>query len=330
MAIEGWRIDSVYFGSRLGTGPTDQAFYLAGRNSTPEAASYLAPPTNPFSSANAKEATRYRGSSVLQVRFTERITTEPGKTPPPAVRDILGQGDAYTLLPCDNDLLPLGVSEDAYRNAANPEAVKKAIESGLGEIATLMKPVFHQDNRHTFFVEPSVSERTIEEWQEWVTKTPGAEPWRPEYPWWKDIVMVPAIPWKGPLPDPGDPWRFAVDPAARITPALDRDWLINPATVLAFDNVLIGPAGQPGVEVVTRGDQAALGGHINVNPGSEVAGMVVVSAQHTFGRSGLAAAGGGLNIVGRSGLNAALAQNLNQLNRSGFGAGVTGVGRLER
>ena len=32
-----------------------------------------------------------------------------------------------------------------------------------------MKPVFYQDNAHTLFVEPNVTERTIEEWQEWVT-----------------------------------------------------------------------------------------------------------------------------------------------------------------
>lgn len=156
-------------------GAINQAFYLAGRNSAPEAARYLAPPTNPFS-ANTKLATRYAGSGAFRVSFREKITTEPGKTPPPANRDILGQGSAYALLPCDNELLPLGVSEEAYRNAANLDAVKKAIESGLGEIVALMRPVFYQDNRHTFFVEPSVTERTIEEWQEWVTKTPQAEP----------------------------------------------------------------------------------------------------------------------------------------------------------
>src|SRR5262249_50919531 len=79
----------------------------------------------------------------------------------------------------------LGVSQDAYQNASDPGAVKAALEGGLAEISALMKPVFYQDNLHTFFVEPEVTERTIEEWQgrgggspqagpSWGLPTPGA------------------------------------------------------------------------------------------------------------------------------------------------------------
>ena len=68
-----------------------------------------------------------------------------------------------------------------------------------------MKPVFYQDNAHTFFVEPSVTERTIEEWQEWVTRTPQPEPGWQKPDWWKDIVVVPEMPRKWPIPDPRDP-----------------------------------------------------------------------------------------------------------------------------
>jgi hypothetical protein len=302
--------------------PIGSAFYLAGRNSAPEPGSYLARPDNPFPSANTIAATRYKGTDALRVRFKERITTESGKAPlgPPVDRDILGPAGAYTLLPADNKLLPMGVSEDAYRNAAKPEAVKAAIESGLSEIATLMRPVFYQDNRHTFFVEPSVTEKTIEEWEEWVIKTPEAEPWRPEFPRLKEIVVFPT--WKGPLPDPVDP---RVHPDSRIYPVRDRDWLINPATVVEFDEALIGPAGQPGLEVATDVAQMGLGTQINVNPGSEVAGAVTVSAAHTFARSGLRVTGGGLNVIGSAGLNPALAQNVKDLNQSGFGAGLPGA-----
>jgi len=298
----------------------DQAFYLVGRNSAPEKKDYLSPPANPFPSANAKAATRYLGSSAFKVNFREKITTEPGMSSPSIDHDILGQGGSYTLLPADNELLPMGVSEDAYRNAANPEAVKAAIESGLGEIATLMRPVFYQNNRHTFFVEPSVTEKTVEEWEEWVTKTPQAEPWRPEFSWWKDIVVFPT--WKGPLPDPVGP---RVHPDIRINPVRDRDWLINPATVLKFDEALIGPAGQPGLEAATDVAQMGLATQINVNPSSEVAGAVAVGAAHTFARSGLRITGGGLNVIGSAGLNPALAQNVKDLNQSGFGAGMPGA-----
>jgi hypothetical protein len=302
--------------------PIGSAFYLAGRNSAPEPGSYLARPDNPFPSANTIAATRYKGTDALRVRFKERITTESGKAPlgPPVDRDILGQGGAYTLLPADNELLPMGLSEDAYRNAAKPEAVKGAIKRGLSEIATLMRPVFYQDNRHTFFVEPSVTEKTIEEWEEWVAKTPEAEPWPPKLHLLKEIVVFPT--WKGPSPDP---FGLIVHPGSRIYPVRNRDWLINPATVVEFDEALIGPAGQPGLEVITDFAQTGLGTQINVNPGSEVAGAVAVGAAHTFARSGLRITGGGLNVIGSAGLNPALAQNVKDLNQSGFGAGMPGA-----
>jgi hypothetical protein len=308
------------------------AFYVAGRNSVPEATAYASKPDNPFNSANTEIANRYRGSGSLKVSFKERITTEPGKPPPPANPDILRKGGSYTLLPCNNHLTALGVSEDAYRGAANPDAVEAAIRSGVGEIATLMKPVFYQDSRHTFFVEPDVTERTIEEWQEWVTRTPATEPgWR-EPDWWKEIVVIPEIPRKWPIPLPDDPRRSPIHPGSVINPVPDRDWLVNPGSVIKFGDVLIGPTGQPGLEIRGGADPAIGFGHVNASPGSNLASgaRIVLRDAESFARSGLREIGGGLNIVGGGGLNSALEKNFTDLNRSGFGAGASGVGRMER
>lgn len=308
------------------------AFYVAGRNSVPEAAAYASKPDNPFNSANTEIANRYRGSGSLKVSFKERITTEPGKTPPPANPDILRKGGSYTLLPCNNRLTALGVSEDAYRGAANPDAVEAAIRSGLGEIATLMKPVFYQDSRHTFFVEPDVTERTIEEWQEWVTRTPATEPGWTQPDWWKDIVVIPEIPKKWPIPFPDDPWRSPIHPGSLINPVPDRDWLVNPGSVIKFGDVLIGPTGQPGIEIRGGVDPSIGLGRVNVSPGSNLASgaRIVLSDAESFARSGLREIAGGLNVVGGAGFNAALEKNFTDLNRSGFGAGAPGVGRMER
>lgn len=313
-------------------GLMNSAFYVAGRNSVPEPAVYASKPDNPFNSANTEIANRYRGSGALKVSFKERITTEPGKTPPPANPDILKKGGSYTLLPCNNHLTALGVSEDAYRGAATPDAVEAAIKSGLGEIATLMKPVFYQDNRHTFFVEPDVTERTIEEWQEWVTRTPATEPgWR-EPDWWKEIVVIPEIPRKWPIPVPDDPWRSPIHPGSLINPVPDQDWLVNPGSAIKFGDVLIGPTGQPGIEIWGGADPAIGLGRVNASPGSDLASgtSIVLSDAESFARSGLREIGGGLNVVGGAGLNSALQKNFTDLNRSGFGAGAPGVGRMER
>ncbi|MEQ1844079.1 MAG: neuraminidase-like domain-containing protein [Nitrospira sp.] len=289
----------------------NQAFYLAGRNSTPEVKDYGAAsngpmPGNPYSSANDPLANRYSGSGEFKVSFQERITTEPGKTPSKANPSILQQGGGYTLLPCDNNLTALGV----------------------GEIASLMKPVFYQDNAHTLFVEPNVTERTIEEWQEWVTRTPQPEPGWGIPDRWKDIVVIPEKPWKGPIPYP-------IDPGSLINPILDRDWLVNPATALEFDGVLIGPAGQPGLKIVTA---EAAGGIaegrtvVNVNPGSglEAGSTIVLTGATTLEKTGLTQGAGGLNVVGAAGFNSALEKNFNELNRSGFVAGMPGGGRIGR
>jgi hypothetical protein len=111
--------------------------------------------------------------------------------------------------------------------------------------------------------------------------------------------------------------------------------LINPGTGLLFDGALIGPAGRPALEILTGesgGVVAERGTPVNVNPGSGVASgsSVVLMGATTLDESGLSQLAGGLNIVGSGGFNSALARNLNEVNRSGFDAGISGAGRFER
>lgn len=314
-------------------GEISQAFYLAGRNSAPESKNYSTKPNNPFSSANKEIANRYSGDGELEVSYYERITTEPLKTPDkPNPQRILQQGNNYTLLPCNNNLIALGVSEDAFHGAENPDAVKAAIESGLGEIASLIKPVFYQDNQHTLFVEPNVTERTSEEWQEWITPAPqpGTDWLDPDL--WKEPFVIPLIPRTGPFPEPEDLHDPSINPWSLIKPIQDFDWLVNSATLLTFDDVLIGPAGQPGLEILPAGVIAEGGLLVNVNPGSSLgAGSTVILNNVTIYKlNGLTQGAGGFNIVGGAGNNSALQQNYNESNRSGSGSGVgmQGAGRF--
>ena len=197
------------------------------------------------------------------------------------------------------------------------------------EIASLIKPLFYQDNAHTLFIEPNVEERTIEEWQEWVTRTPQPEPeWVP----WDRLgefvkPMIPKL--ELPIPiDPDDPiWHSSADRDSRITVESGQDWLVNPATGLLFEGVLIGPSGMAGMAVLPSTELAgaiAKGGTpVKVHAGSGVASgsIVVAPAGGALDRAGLSQTAGTLNIVGGSGFNSTLAQNFDALNRSGFGAG---------
>jgi len=312
--------------------PINQAFYLAGRNSTPEKASYSAAPAMPYSNSGV-HASRYSGSGPLKVTFKRRITTEDGKPPvePTETPSILGQGGRYTLLPCDNDI-EIGSPTREALDSDDPVVVADAIERGLPEIASLMKPLFYQDNAHTLFVEPNVEERTIEEWQEWVTRTPQPEPeW---VPWDRlDEFVKPMIP-KLELPIPIDPddliWRLPpVDRDSRITVKPGQDWLVNPATGLLFEGELIGPGGKAGMAVLPSTELAGAiaegGTPVKVHAGSGLASgsTVVALAGEAQDQVGLAQTAGTLNIVGGSGFNSALAQNFDALNRSGVRAGTT-------
>lgn len=316
-----------------GPGKFEHSFYLAGRNSAPEKTGPSPKPNNPYS-ANTHNATRYSGSGELEISFQARISTEPGQTPPKANLSILLQGNKHTLVPCDNDLTALGVPEDAQSSAANAAAVKAAIERGVGELASLMKPVFYQDNAHTFFVEPSVTERVIEEWHEWVTPPPQPDPAWQNPGWWKDIKLIAELPALSTVSTDsgGNPF---IDPGSVINPVPSFDWLLNPGTGLLFNGVLIGPTGQPGLEILTTGfagDVAGRGAPINVNPGSGLASgsTVVLSDATTPDKTGLSLVAGGLNIVGSAGFNSALEKNFSSLNRPGSGADLPGSGRTER
>lgn len=225
-------------------GALEKAFYLAGRNSEPAVRSYTSngamggKPDNPYS-AKTVRATRYEGSGVLHVTYNHRITTEAGKAPktetesPGILQKSIGE---YTLLPCDNNI-EIGIPASAYEGADDPAGVKAALERSSRELATLSKPVFYQDSTHTLFLEPSVTEKTIGEVEEWITRTPQPElSW--ELPdWWKDLQIAPAIPF-----NPIDPViNIPFDTWSNIQPVDKIDWMINESTVLQFDEVYIAP-----------------------------------------------------------------------------------------
>lgn len=313
----------IHLGSPIG-----RAFYLAGRNSAPEDRTSGQKPANPFSGATAASANRYNGGGTFIVSFQERITSEPGKTPPQAKPSILQhQSPAYTVVPCNGDLKSIGIGEEAFKGAENEAAVKAALDKGVDEIASLMKPVFYQDQASTFFVEPSVSEQTIEEWQEWVTRTPVAEPDRP-LPDRLDIL--PEIP-RWTLPGPNDPGPLLIDPRSLILPKLESDWLVNPRTALLFDGTPVGPVGRPGVEILTGTNLAAGGALVKVHPAGGIGEKTnVVLTGGTLEDAGLTDRSGGLNVIGSGGFNPALEKNLRELDRSVLSAatvGAVGFGR---
>ncbi|MCP4508971.1 MAG: hypothetical protein GY826_21575, partial [Fuerstiella sp.] len=183
--------------------------------------------------------------------------------------------------------------------------------------ASLTKPVFYQDNRHTLFVEPSVTETTIEEWQGWVTPAPRPDPAMQEPGWWNEGFVIAEIPGTRPDPDStASKLGLEIDQGSFIKPSQDKDWLLNPQTALQFDGVLLGPTGQPGLQIrVDKVGETVAAGEalLKVNSGSGLGSgrEVIVADTTTFEQSGLIQGAGGLNVVGNGGFNSVLKKNFN-------------------
>ncbi|RPI94811.1 MAG: hypothetical protein EHM40_05340 [Chloroflexi bacterium] len=303
--------------------PLGRSFYLAGRNSDLQQASSGPRPENKFSSA-ITHASRYMGSGELKVSYNERI--QSNEPPSPVNPNILQTGTAYTLLPCDNDLEPLGVSTEAYQGAAHPTAVKAALEDGLKEIAALSKPVFYQDDTHTFFVRPTITEQITEKWEQYIPSHVTQTETDPQVP--KKRFDVPVEQQRTLMPDKGRPPErqySETDPRVLFAFEQKADWLVNARTVLTFDDGMVGPKGYTGLaarpEVATAGANVTLQ-TIQANPGSALpaGSRMVMEDASTFNQSGLVQTQRGFNVVGTTGFNSALEKNLTQM----FGAGQNG------
>lgn len=283
-------------------GQINRAFYLAGRNSPVTVATRAPTPANPFS-AGTELAGRFGGTGPLRVAVPDRKTVEGATTTTLSVETILGQTPGpFTLLPLNSRLLPWGVPADAAAGAANPGAVAAELDEALADIVTLARPVFYQDARATFFLRPEVSETTVEEWEEWV-----------QPPVWGGEVGDGGM--LGDLPrlqvDPGRFRHMAERPFSRIDPRVDPrpvDWLLNTHTAVAYDGVLLGPAGQLGTAVIQAAAPAP--GQGRQVPIATATGSAIAAESKVLAAAGLSAGVGGLNVVGAGGFNRLLNRNL--------------------
>jgi len=313
----------------LGT-PIGVSFYLAGRNSKPTQGWYFGRPAMPFTGTTVR-ATQYDASNALSVSFHERISSDPAASNPKITKPILQQGGSYSIVPCNNELTPMVVSTDASEGADAPDVVAAAVQSGLTEIGTLLKPVFYKDTRNTLFIEPSVTERTIEEWQDWVTTTPVPEPGYLDPDWFDQFEILPTYPWREPWP-PVDPWVIT-DPDSLVKVLPVDDWLVNPVTAVAFDGVLVGANGRAPIAVLPSADVslAVLGGAlpIEINAGGGVDGSKVLVAVGGASpeTSVLTHGSATLNVIGAGGLNKTLIENANAVNIGREAFGAMGAGR---
>jgi hypothetical protein len=290
---------------------TFTSFYLEGRNSAPREDLAIAPPSDPFGVSES--------SSDLQltVNFTETIETTNGATiatTKPHV--ILNKVVGLSLLHCNGD-----VSLGAPNTGASPSNLsseaQSLVGSGTAEIAALIKPVFYQDSLYTLFVQPNVTEHTVEEFDGWVYIPPPGGVKLPTLPP-GGIHIVPSFPVKpGSLPH--KPWEIPFDPVSITKPNQGIDWLANPVTALRFGGQVIGPAGGIDLTRTFTAPSMSVGAGVVTPPAfPDIArgGSVAVTAGDGLERGGLSAAVGRIAVVGGSGLGADATSIVSDLRRN--------------
>lgn len=220
------------------------------------------------------DATLYVGTGFLLSEFKSQITD--GGTGTTNLEPILDYVHDYTLLPCANKVAPpfLDPNEPLY-----------------WEAGALVSPFFYKDAAHpanihelTFFVQPSLTEQTVETWFGWAVPPEG-----PVLNWGDTNVvdrinLVAQVP-VSPVPvNPGDP-RLSVFPMQNLA----ADWAVHANTLISYQGTLIGKTG--GIAQQNVGSAATSG--LTIGNLAGLAASVSSPSRAT----------GALNLVGTRGLS---------------------------
>ncbi len=280
------------FGSR--------SFYLAGRNSTPEQQKTFLQQLNPYRSTTqynyptkfSENPTKFSESGALKVSFEETLRSDSSETNYPAEKVILERGNYYTLLQC-NALTYLWKNSQVY-------SVKDS------ELYSLKNPFFYQDKakEHTFFVEPTVTERTIAEWTDWLPPVFSPEV---NFIFDPDLLRPPVhheLPKKPDLP--GDPINWKIN----LFYVEDKfDILLNEKTVVEFESVYVcrdGKVNMPTIPTSEAGSILAEGGKtLPIAGAARRNRLAVLPAGSDLAVMGIVSKTDEIRIVGKAGIDAA-------------------------
>ncbi|QHT61334.1 hypothetical protein GXP70_16130 [Paenibacillus lycopersici] len=200
-------------------------FRVASKNGVPQFESTrLSTKATPYA-FNKTSYNRYEGEGALSVSFVQEAVTEDGvtKAASPAPQTILSNIGSFTLLQASNRM--------SWPNE---------------EFAPLVSPFFYADELYTFFVEPSLTETTVEKWQGYIHTE------KSQRPRWNDFIEHPPHELKPVIP-PKYNQVFITQPQLRpetmnsvslysIKP--NADALTQPDIALQFGDAFIGAKGR--------------------------------------------------------------------------------------
>jgi hypothetical protein len=214
--------------------PLDLRFDVTSRNSPPQLFWGGDPPPDALYGGQRATTHNY-GSNPLQVTYADKVQTVDGQAPsapentfPILGADGQGAGSSFAMTLCG---MPVDIGDPA--------------------VAPLVSPFFYQDSRNAFYVEPTLTETTIDQWDYWAIPHPPSRPWFSDPQWWKDQVLVasaPAVPI----------FEGKFDAGARFQIRTANDWVTGANTVLQFGDRVVGRTGSLNLSVVDSGSVRSL------------------------------------------------------------------------
>jgi hypothetical protein len=220
------------------SGSINKAFRVVSKNSAPTLVDGTFAKLTPYFTPRGRGAGQWEyPSGGLSVMYVEKITTTDGETEEfcSEPKMILRKGDEFKLV-----------------TRAGP------LSGVPDEIASLVSPFFYSDERHTFFVEPTLIERTkIQESDRRILDYSVVDKLYdgPEY--WDEVDITPTIPGPGPVEQLSDSALFNVQPSP--------DPVILPGNAVEFGDGLIGPRG--GLPAGSVAFEDRMGARINLRGG---------------------------------------------------------------
>lgn len=204
----------------------DISFRIEGKNSAPEEAAALAPPAVPYS-------TSVRGMDdfawgPLTVDYVDRITDGPA----------LGTRQEHTatarILDAYSQRYTLRVVAGTQTSKTNPDN------------AVLVSPLFYQDDKHTFHVEPALTETALTDYDGWVIPSVTAQSTFDQDLYWDRLDLFSQVP-------TGDTITLGSVPGSAIYQVEPRaDWVTDIGTTIAYEgSAVLGHSATNGGRVPT-------------------------------------------------------------------------------
>ncbi|GLV54300.1 hypothetical protein KDH_11480 [Dictyobacter sp. S3.2.2.5] len=299
--------------------PIYKTFRVVNKNSQPQVNTfYSGVPYEPYSH-NGINATRYTDSDTsngeLDISYTQSIEVSNMSNFPRVVnvnKAILQQGSDYALLFASNP------PQSPILNEERRSLDWLGWFDSQFLIETLTRPFFYQDSENTFFVEPTMTETTIEEWDWWVIKYPWSNTHLNADQWWQNLVLQPSVPITFRVPP-----IEAIDPTALYQLKPVQDWVTNQSTVLRYGDHLVGQSG--GLTIVKQplSDRiGTLSTGIQLKPVAPGSISNIVNGGHVLNGGILHAGGGGLNLIDANGLTKGALKNVQ------FDQHMNGISRI--